>query len=87
MTWFGVKMWQFLKATADHEKISIMKINSKILITMNDLVTLSLKNSQKDAQKKSNAFFANEAKSFETRCTKLDFASARMALGSQKRNI
>ena len=64
-----------------------MKIPSKIFITMNDSVTLSSKDSLKDSQKKSNAFFANEAKSFETRCTKLDFANARIALGSQKRNI
>ena len=62
MTWFGVKLLQFLKATPDQDKISIMKIPSKIIITMNDSVTISLNKSLKDAQKNSNAFFANEAK-------------------------
>ena len=74
MTWFGIKMLHFLKATS-------MKIHSKILITMNDSVTISLKKHKTDAQKKSNVLFANEAKSFETRYTKIDFASAIMAIG------
>ena len=86
MTWFGVKMLQFLKAMADQEKMSIMKIHSKILIIMSNSKMNTFRNSQWCAQRRNVDFFIN-VNVFEIICTNLDFANVEGALGSQKRHI